>query len=65
MLLSISTCAASAWFEHYIEYRLDELRLMRALHGRGLLTLVHFSAQPEPFLTQNTPWALPNTPNTP
>jgi len=23
-------------------------------HGQGL-TLVHFSAQPEPFLTQNTP----------
>jgi hypothetical protein len=28
-------------------------------HG---LTLVHFSAQPKPFLTQNTPYPLPDTP---
>jgi len=26
------------------------------------LTLVHFSAQPEPFLTQNTPLTSPSTP---
>jgi hypothetical protein len=26
------------------------------------LTLVHFSAQPEPFLTQNTPQTPPETP---
>jgi hypothetical protein len=29
------------------------------------LILVHFSAQPEPFLTQNTPYTHPNTPSTP
>ena len=26
------------------------------------LTLVHFSAQPEPLLAQNTPWTAPDTP---
>jgi peptidase E len=26
------------------------------------LTLVHFSGQPEPFLTQSTPYTPPNTP---
>jgi len=26
------------------------------------LTLVHFSAQPEPYLTRNTPFTPPNTP---
>ena len=26
------------------------------------LTLVHFSAQPEPFLAQKTPWTPPHTP---
>jgi len=25
------------------------------------LTLLHFSAQPEPFLTQSTPWTTPST----
>jgi len=30
-------------------------------HGQGL-TLVHFSAQPEPHLTRNTPFIAPNTP---
>jgi len=29
------------------------------------LTLVHFSAQPEPFLTRNTPLKPPTPPNTP
>ena len=29
--------------------------------GQGL-TLVHFSAQPQPFLTQNTPYTPPTTP---
>ena len=29
--------------------------------GQGL-TLVHFSAQLEPYLTQNTPYTSPNTP---
>ena len=29
------------------------------------LTLVHFSALPEPFLTQNTPYLAPNTPKHP
>ena len=29
--------------------------------GQGL-TLAHFPAQPEPFLTQNTPYTPPNTP---
>jgi len=28
-------------------------------HRQGR-TLVHFSAQPEPFLTQNTPWTPPH-----
>ena len=32
--------------------------------GQGL-TLVHFSAQPEVFLTQNTPYTPPNTHNHP
>ena len=32
--------------------------------GRGL-TLVHFSAQPEPFLAQNTSQTPPHTPLTP
>ena len=32
--------------------------------GQGL-TLVLFSAQPEPFLTQNTPWTPPDTPQYP
>jgi len=32
--------------------------------GQGL-TLVHFSAQPEPFLTQNPPWTLHSTPKHP
>ena len=31
-------------------------------HGQGL-TLVHFSAQPEPLLTQNTPCTPPGTPS--
>jgi hypothetical protein len=29
--------------------------------GQGL-TLPHFSAEPEPFMTQNTPQSAPNTP---
>ena len=29
------------------------------------VTLVHFSAQPEPFLTQNTPQTSPHTPDAP
>jgi len=34
--------------------------------GRGQgLTLVHFSAQLEPFLTQNTPFTPPNPPSHP
>jgi hypothetical protein len=32
--------------------------------GHGL-TLVHFSAQPEPFLTQNAPYMPPDTPQQP
>ena len=30
--------------------------------GRQGLTLVHFSARPEPFLTENTPSTPPNPP---
>jgi len=32
-----------------------------AATGQGL-TLVHFTAEPEPFLTQNTPYTTPNIP---
>jgi len=28
------------------------------------LTIIHFQAQPEPFLTQNTPYTPPSAPNT-
>jgi len=35
-----------------------------APEGQGL-TLVHFSAQPEPFPTQNTPYTPPKFPLTP
>jgi len=35
--------------------------LLLVSHHEGL-TLVHFSAQPEPFLTQNTPQTPPATP---
>jgi hypothetical protein len=35
--------------------------LRRLRRRRQELTLVHFSAQPEPFLTQNTPLNTPNT----
>jgi len=37
----------------------DELGEMGTKHGP---TLVHFSAQPEPFMTQNLPCTPPNTP---
>jgi len=33
-------------------------------HGQGL-TLVHYSAQPEPFMAQNTPQTLPDAPRHP
>jgi len=36
----------------HVELRLSDSDLQSILQG---LTLVHFSAQPEPFLTQNTP----------
>jgi len=36
-------------------------RMLKDGAGRGL-TLVHFSAQPQPFLTQNTPCTPLNTP---
>jgi len=36
-----------------------------ATDPRQGLSLVHFSAQPEPFLTQNTSSPSPNTPQTP
>ena len=38
------------------------LAVMRNAAIRQGLTLVHFSAQPEPFLTQNIPLILVNTP---
>jgi len=34
----------------------------REAHGGQGLTLVHFSAQLEPFLTQSTPFLTPDTP---
>jgi hypothetical protein len=43
-----------------------KVEMVRQLSGarrrrRQELTLVHFSAQPEPFLTQNTPETPPDT----
>jgi len=35
--------------------------MMRRRGRRQGLTLVHFSAQPETFLTQNTPYTPPHT----
>jgi hypothetical protein len=35
------------------------------IYAQAGLTLVHFSAQPEPFLTQNTPQHPQNTPTQP
>ena len=38
------------------------LRIMSWMDVRQGLTLVHFSAQPEPFLTPNKPLIPPDTP---
>ena len=48
--------------EDYDQARMDNTSLSEcpAECGQGL-TLVHFSTQPEPFLTQNTPSTTPNT----
>jgi len=45
-----------------IEHLIAEIQDERERQG---LTLVHFSAQPEPFLTQDTPYTPRNTPDTP
>ena len=39
-----------------------DLQKIAALGGRQGLTLVHFSAQSQPFLTQNTPSTSPHAP---
>jgi hypothetical protein len=43
----------------------DVLKRMAHEGSRQGLTLVHFSAQPEPYLTLNTPFKPPTTTNTP
>ena len=48
------------WSENYFNGIGDEMQHYQEMVAIGLgtgqgLTLVHFSAQPEPFLTQNTP----------
>jgi hypothetical protein len=40
----------------------EQERIVEETDGRQGLTLVHFSAQPEPFLAQNTSYTPPHTP---
>jgi len=47
---------AGAFYERQVEAE-------PAVAGQGL-TLVHYSAQPEPFLTRSTPFKPPTPPNT-
>jgi len=39
--------------------------ILSTAHSMQELTLVHFSAQPEPYMTRNTPFKPQNPPNTP
>ena len=55
----------SMLFETLDRMRAGKLKVLFVSPERQGLTLVHFSAQPEPFLKQNTPWTPLIPPNTP
>jgi dsDNA-specific endonuclease/ATPase MutS2 len=53
--------ARSALGEERVTLEATISALETARRGQGL-TLVHFTPQPEPFMTQNTPYTPPGTP---